>query len=165
MRWATRQPRAVSHVKTAEDKPNGLSLAQAIAASSPVIRQLRKAGVKSIPGARNLNQLLMTLRRTGGIDYLTRFILNASNSFNGFDDLGHFLLTQIQITNCVDYVTRPAVGCDGRWVGPGTSSALDLGAIDKKDVADGVDERALERSDAAANGTKDLVNFLIGSGN
>ena len=97
-----------------------------LAASSPVIRQLRKAGVKSIPGARNLNQLLMTLRRTGGIDYLTKFILNASNSFNGFDDLGHFLLTQIQITNCVDYVTSPAVGCDGRWVDPGTNSALDL---------------------------------------
>jgi phospholipid/cholesterol/gamma-HCH transport system substrate-binding protein len=136
-----------------------------LAASSPVIRQLRKAGVKSIPGARNLNQLLMTLRRTGGIDDLTKFILNASNSFNGFDDLGHFLLTQIQITNCVDYVTSPAVGCDGRWVGPGTSSALDLNGIDKKDVANGVDERALERSDAAASGTKDLLNFLIGSGN
>jgi len=136
-----------------------------LAASSPVIRQLRKAGVKSIPGARNLNQLLMTLRRTRGIDDLTKFILNASNSFNGFDDLGHFLLTQIQITNCVDYVTSPAVGCDGRWVGPGTSSALDLNGIDKKDVANGVDERALERSDAAASGTKDLLNFLIGSGN
>jgi hypothetical protein len=129
-----------------------------------VIRQLRKAGVKSIPGARNLNQLLMTLRKTGGIDYLTKFILNASNSFNGFDDLGHFLLTQIQITNCVDYVTRPSTGCNGSW-GTVTQSAQDLGSIDPKDLKKGVDERALERSDAAANGTKDLLNFLIGSGN
>ena len=50
---------------------------------------------------------------------------------------------------------------------PGTSSALDLnGGVDKpRDVANGVDERALERSDAAASGTKDLLNFLIGSGN
>ena len=68
-----------------------------------MIRQLRKAGEKSIPGARNLNQLLMTLRRTGGIDYLTKFILNASNALNGFDDFGHFLLAQLQITNCVEY--------------------------------------------------------------
>ena len=129
-----------------------------------MIRQLRKAGEKSIPGARNLNQLLMTLRRTGGIDYLTKFVLNASNSFNGFDGLGHFLLTQIQITNCVDYVTTPAVGCDGRWVQSGPTSALDLSRVDEKDIAEGVDERALERSDATANGTKDLLNFLMGSG-
>ena len=47
-----------------------------LAASSPVIRQLRKVGEKSIPGASNLNQLLMTLRKTGGIDCLTNFILN-----------------------------------------------------------------------------------------
>ena len=35
-----------------------------------MIRELRKAGVKAIPGARNLNPLLSTLRRTGGNDHL-----------------------------------------------------------------------------------------------
>ena len=58
------------------------------------------------PAPRNLDQLLMTLRRTGGFDAPDRLHLNASNSFNGFDQLGHFLLAQLQITNCVDYGDR-----------------------------------------------------------
>ncbi|MEZ5074288.1 MAG: MlaD family protein [Solirubrobacterales bacterium] len=135
-----------------------------LAASAPVVRQLRKAAKKSIPGARSLNQLLMTLRRTGGIDYLAKFGLNLSNSFNGFDDLGHFLLTQVQITNCVDFVTKPGSGCVANWAHAGAQSAVDLNGLGAKDVSKGIDARALERADAAAAGDKDLLNFLIGDG-
>ncbi|MCB0875476.1 MAG: MCE family protein [Solirubrobacterales bacterium] len=152
-----------------------------LAASSPVIRQLRRAGEKSIPGARNLNQLLMTLRRTGGIDYLTQFILNGSNAINGFDDFGHFLLTQIQITNCVDYSTVSTTGCSGKW-GTVSASAPDLSEVTPEDARKGVDETILGETDSDQSGsvggvssadtpggdsaaaTKDLLNFLIGSG-
>ena len=46
-----------------------------------------------------------------------KFILNSSNIFNGFDQFGHYLRAQLQITNCVEFVVgpgRPAVtrtGC------------------------------------------------------
>lgn len=94
-----------------------------LAASSPVVRQLRKLAEKSIPGAKNLNKLLSTLRRTGGIDYLMSFALNLSNVFNGFDDFGHYLRAQIQITNCLDYVPAPVTGCSAKWFDSSTSSA------------------------------------------
>ena len=131
----------------------------------------------------------MTLRRTGGIDYLTKFILNASNTFNGFDQFGHFLLAQLQITNCVEYDVTPVTGCDARWFDdsagnqsaalpkkapqadpvdpslgldmPDTPEAPTLGSApqDQADSGDGAAAAA-----EAAKGTKDLLNFLIGSG-
>ena len=62
-----------------------------------MIRQLRKAGEKSIPGAKNLNQLLMTLRRDRRAStHLTKFILNSVELFNGFDHFGHYLRTQLR---------------------------------------------------------------------
>jgi phospholipid/cholesterol/gamma-HCH transport system substrate-binding protein len=156
-----------------------------LAASSPVIRQLRKAGEKSIPGARNLNQLLMTLRRTGGIDYLTKFILNASNSLNGFDDTGHFLLAQLQISNCVEYDIVPVTGCDANWFDQNTSAASSAKLYDVPDkpkksglpvpeVAGAGELSAPSETGGqptgdtttadTGKGTKDLLNFLIGSG-
>ena len=36
-----------------------------------------------------------------------KFILNSSNIFNGFDQFGHYLLAQLQITNCVEFVVGP----------------------------------------------------------
>jgi len=152
-----------------------------LAASSPVVRQLRKAGEKAIPGARNLNQLLMTLRRTGGIDYLMSFILNASNTFNNFDQFGHFLFAQLQITNCIEYDVAPVTGCDARWFderagesAPATAALqpdLDAapgggGSTGKAGAADrpGQDEGGATTTADEARGAKDLLNFLTGSG-
>ena len=72
-------------------------------ASEPVIRQLKKLGEATIPGATNLKRLLATFRKTGGIDSLMATVLNTSNVFNGFDDYGHYLRTQLQI--CLLYTS------------------------------------------------------------
>jgi len=132
-----------------------------LAASSPVVRQLRKAGEKSIPGARNLNQLLMTLRRTGGTDYLMNFILNASNTFNNYDQFGHFLFAQLQITNCVDYDIVPTTGCNANWFDD--SSQTTAPAPSAAPEAAPVDPSLEAGASEAARGTKDLLNFLVGS--
>ncbi len=94
-----------------------------LAASSPVIRQLRKLGKTSLPGSRNLRAVLSTLRRTGGIDFLMKALLNNSNVFNGFDEFGHYLRAQIQITNCVDYVVVRLTGCSANWTGSSSAAA------------------------------------------
>jgi ABC-type transporter Mla subunit MlaD len=94
-----------------------------LAASAPVIRQLRKVAEASLPGAKNLRALLSTLRRTGGLDYLMNFILNSSNIFNGFDNFGHYLRGQLQITNCVEFVAAPVTGCDAHWFDDSSTSA------------------------------------------
>ena len=156
-----------------------------LAASSPVIRQLRKVGEKSIPGARNLNQLLMTLRKTGGIDYLMNFILNSSNTFNGFDDFGHYLRAQLQITNCVDYSDIVVTGCQANWsqLVPSAADAASIydvpddaagdtaapdGSVDPGAVPGAASQRGGKVSDGGATasptGTKDLLEFLMGDG-
>ncbi|MCB0876963.1 MAG: hypothetical protein KDB46_12290, partial [Solirubrobacterales bacterium] len=127
------------------------------------------------------------------IDYLTKFILNASNSLNGFDQFGHFLLAQLQINNCVEYVTAPVTGCDTRWFDDRTTQAAPTKAPEADPVdpalgldlpdpsepsaplapgdsssANGTDAGGESGGDAttaqSGKGTKDLLNFLIGSG-
>ena len=92
--------------------------------SRPVIRRLGELANASLPGSRSLDKTLKTLRKTGGIDYLMDFLINTSNVFNGFDEFGHYLRGQIQITNCVEYVIAPTTGCGANWAGAETSAAF-----------------------------------------
>lgn len=94
-----------------------------LAASSPVINDLHTLADATTPGAVELNKVLKTFRKTNGITDLMKLFLYTSNVFNGFDQFGHYLRAQIQITNCVDYVTAPTTGCDAGFVAPTESSA------------------------------------------
>ena len=94
-----------------------------LAASDDVIRALGKLGKKSTPGNKELDKVLTTFRKTNGIKYLMQFILNTSNVFNGFDQYGHYLRGQLQITNCVEYEIDFTTGCNAGWVAPGKTSA------------------------------------------
>ena len=100
-----------------------------LAASEPVIRDLRILGEATTPGMKALKRLLGTFRKTGGIDELMAFVLNTSNVFNGFDDYGHYLRTQLQITNCVEFVLgprpgAPSSGCEANWADSLTAAAF-----------------------------------------
>ena len=157
-----------------------------LAASAPVIRDLRRLAVAGIPPARSLRKLFGSLRETGGIDALMRFLLNTSNVFNGFDDFGHYLRAQIQITNCVEYVTSGSSDCSANF-GSSTFSAPgappspeSFGAVLPEGLAPETDEEAEVQIDpqegsASAeeeppafdqvqNGTDDLLEFLVGDG-
>jgi len=126
--------------------PALLSLGQAaeasgpdLAASDPVVRQLRVLGDATTPAAKDLQALLKTFRKTRGIDYLMQFILNTSNVFNGFDEYGHYLRTQLQITNCVEFVIAPSTGCGANWVeslSPAASSGP--APLPTQDTIDGI---------------------------
>jgi len=163
-----------------------------LAGSSPVVKQLRRVGEKSIPAAKNLNQLLMTLRKTKGTKHLMDFLLNSSNVFNGFDQFGHYLRGQLQITNCVEFVSVSSTGCNANWKDPSASSApspdeqrrtlgklLDGYVLDEngrivpKDSVDEPEEGEATVPDPegrtattaeSGKGTKDLLEFLVGEG-
>ncbi len=95
-----------------------------LAASAPLVRDLRKLGEANSPSSKNLNRLLKTLRQTGGTDLLYQTILNLSGTVSGFDDFGHFQRSAIQINNCVDLVASGVTGCGSKWTGANSSSAL-----------------------------------------
>lgn len=142
-----------------------------LAAADPVIRDLRTLGEATTPGARSLRELLSTFRRTKGIDYLMSFVLNTSNVFNGFDQYGHYLRAQLQITNCVEYVLKPVTGCDANWadlsvLGAPAPTRETLAGEGLPGVTDGdwnadgkVDETdaAIAGTDVAGSGTDDAA--------
>ena len=88
----------------------------------------------------------MTLRKTGGIDALTEFVLNGSNALNTFDSFGHFVLANVQITNCVNYSITPTTGCSSNWFTDTSSSAAQARAAASK----ARDDRILNAKDPAA---------------
>lgn len=102
-----------------------------LAASAPVVNDLGALGQANTPVGKNLDDLLKTLRKTGGTDLLYKTILNFGNTVNGYDDFGHYVRGSIQINNCVDLIAggaggpgQPETGCSSKWTGATSSAAI-----------------------------------------
>ncbi len=146
-----------------------------LAASDSVITDLRKLGLTGTAPSRSLKKLFGSLRKTKGIDYLMSFILNSSNVFNGFDDYGHYLRAQLQITNCVEYVTTVKTGCAANFsqvlssaVASAAPTPESFGAKAPSDGTFGTARSGRATTggtgSASTKGTKDLLQFLVGDG-
>jgi phospholipid/cholesterol/gamma-HCH transport system substrate-binding protein len=113
-----------------------------LVASRGLINDLGKLGKANASGARALEKLLVTLRKTGGRDDFYTTILGLSNSFNGYDSYGHFLRTVIQLNNCADVTIgtptpgQPTSGCGSKWVPDTTSSLSGQAAINANPTID-----------------------------
>jgi len=86
----------------------------ALAASDPVIRQVRGLAESAKPATQNLAKFLTSFRETDGYQTLMELIYNSAGSVNAFDDFGHFLRALLPVNNCVDYeiVPEPTCGAD-----------------------------------------------------
>jgi phospholipid/cholesterol/gamma-HCH transport system substrate-binding protein len=157
-----------------------------LAASAPVVRDLGALGQANTPVGKNLNDLLKTLRKTGGTDLLYKLVLHFGNTVNGYDDFGHFIRGSIQINNCVDLVASPATGCGAKWTGAVSSADLAAANPTSPDeiVASPLSElldarkatrqaRQAARDEESAGGklrggsqraASDLLDFLTGDG-
>lgn len=105
-----------------------------IRASDPVIEDIRDLAEASARPAGNLERLLRSLRETGGYDDLMTFVFNLSGSVNGLDEYGHFIRTQLLVTNCTDYVITPLAGCSSNFI-PGARASAARAAL--RDQASG----------------------------
>ena len=81
-------------------------------ASDPVIVALRDQAANTKPAAENLASFLDTFAKTNGFQYLMDFIYYSSASINNFDQFGHMLRANLQITPCLDYAPAPFPGCE-----------------------------------------------------
>jgi ABC-type transporter Mla subunit MlaD len=93
-----------------------------IVQSDPILRKTRDLARKAAPGATSLASLLRSLRKTGGFKRLMSFLYNSVGSINGFDQYGHFLRAQLQITACTTLLALPFVSCAAKWGTSQTSS-------------------------------------------
>jgi len=95
---------------------------RAIVQSDPILRKTRDLAQKAAPGAKSLASLLRSLKKTGGYKKLTSFLYNSVGSVNGFDQFGHFLRAQLQVTSCTKLNPVPFISCAAGWGASQSSS-------------------------------------------
>lgn len=99
------------------------------AKADPVIRKARDLSKSGVVPTRELADLLVNIKQTGGWDGLTRLIYNTTATINGFDQYGHFGRNRVSLSTCLEYIISPNgfSSCVARFNGPnrfeGASSA------------------------------------------
>jgi ABC-type transporter Mla subunit MlaD len=95
-----------------------------LVASDPVLRQIRGLAQSGEAPTRDLAQLLSTLRRTDGFEYLLETIFGLGGTVNTFDSYGHFLRALIPTNTCFDYTAILQPGCGANYTGPAAPVAF-----------------------------------------
>jgi ABC-type transporter Mla subunit MlaD len=97
----------------------------ALLATIPLDRRLARLGRATAPSATLLARLLVSLKKTGGIQDLMGLLINGAGATNGFDADGHYIRTDSLFGACTPYAVTPGFGCSANFL---ASAAADLGA-------------------------------------
>jgi ABC-type transporter Mla subunit MlaD len=82
-----------------------------LAASDPVVRQLRALGKAGAPATNNLRRFLGSFDKARGFTSLLRTIFGVGGAVNSFDSYGHLLRALVPLQNCFDYTSIAQSGC------------------------------------------------------
>jgi phospholipid/cholesterol/gamma-HCH transport system substrate-binding protein len=85
--------------------------------SVPTLRNARELAQSAAPGGRRLANLLANLRQTGFHKQFMNFLFNTTGGINGYDQYGHFLRAQLQVTPCTTLATVSLQSCTAHWGG------------------------------------------------
>lgn len=94
--------------------------------ADPLLVDLVSLATGSVPIGRDLSALLGTFSDTNGFQALADFIFNGTGVINGFDSLGHFARSNVQVSNCINIEAIVVQGCEaffGATVGAASASA------------------------------------------
>ncbi|MFL5908140.1 MAG: MlaD family protein [Solirubrobacterales bacterium] len=91
-----------------------------LVASDGLLSDLAATGQAAVPVGNNLSSLLDTFTKTGGFQNLADFIYYTSGATNGFDSFGHFLRTNVLVTNCITVSSVILQGCEGFFQNTGS---------------------------------------------
>lgn len=84
--------------------------------TEPLLEDLRDFGVDADPVSKNLDLLLTSFDKTGGIERLMDYIFFQVTAINGFDSLSHYLRAGlIAAASCTRYATQVAFGCESTF--------------------------------------------------
>jgi phospholipid/cholesterol/gamma-HCH transport system substrate-binding protein len=115
--FATNAIPALTTLGTAAQS-SGPKLVQA----DPVLSDLATSANAGIPVGTNFGSLLDTFQKTNGFQYLTKFIYNTVGSSNGFDQFGHFLRSNLQLSSCVEIAPAVQSGCEATFKTPAATT-------------------------------------------
>jgi ABC-type transporter Mla subunit MlaD len=84
--------------------------------AEPLFEDLTDFAVDAAPVSKNLDALLTSFDKTGGIERLMDYIFFQVTAINGFDSLSHYLRAGlIASTSCSFYATEVAFGCESTF--------------------------------------------------
>ncbi len=99
----------------------------ALVATLPLAQRLGRLGSAAVPSAALLDRLTASIQKTGGIQQLMNLLFAGAVAGNGFNSLGHYVRAEPLVSDCTDYVTRPAPGCSANFAS-GSASASSASA-------------------------------------
>jgi phospholipid/cholesterol/gamma-HCH transport system substrate-binding protein len=134
----------------------------ALVATLPLAQRLKKLGSTAVPSAALLDRLTASIQKTGGIQQLMNLLFNGAVAGNGFNSLGHYVRAEPLVSDCTDYVTRPAPGCSSNFSAASASaSAADAQPPDQL-VTKAV--RKARPDSKPSTVLQGLMTYLTGSG-
>ncbi len=95
----------------------------ALIAAKPVNDDLGRLTTEARPLAKNLSELLISFRETGGIERLLDYLFYQAAALNGYDSFGHYLRAGLIVNTCTTYAVEPQPGCSSKWVQQDSRSA------------------------------------------
>jgi ABC-type transporter Mla subunit MlaD len=87
----------------------------ALVATLPLAQRLGRLGSAAVPTAALLDRLTASIQKTGGIEQLMNLLFAGAVAGNGFNSLSHYVRAEPLVSDCTDYVTRPAPGCSSNF--------------------------------------------------
>jgi phospholipid/cholesterol/gamma-HCH transport system substrate-binding protein len=91
---------------------------EALTKSQPFFETLEDFTISGKPLTKDLRDLLVSLRDSGGIESLLNFSYYLSGASNGYDGLGHyFRVGLLAKTECLIYATEANAGCNANFYG------------------------------------------------
>ena len=104
----------------------------ALARSRPLVRDLSRFAEDAGPVAKNLDDLTLSLDRTGGFDRFLDYLFFQMTAINGFDGISHYLRAGLITNLCSSYAIEPTSGCNANF---GTTRVVRPGGSAKRDPA------------------------------
>jgi phospholipid/cholesterol/gamma-HCH transport system substrate-binding protein len=101
----------------------------ALVSALPIARQLSTLAAGARPVIKNLRLLLTSLQAHKGIERFLELLYNQTLSFNGFDEVGHYLRNNLIVTICSGYSITPTVGCSANFQGASSSAASSRASV------------------------------------
>jgi ABC-type transporter Mla subunit MlaD len=139
----------------------------ALLATQPLADRLKSLGDAGAPTSANLQKLLTSLDRTGGIEQLMRLLFNGAIAGNGYNSLSHYVRDEALTSSCTNYATSAVPGCASTFASANAASASASNAKRQASRPDRVVARAVQ-SASEQSGTKasmsGLLSFLMGKG-
>jgi ABC-type transporter Mla subunit MlaD len=87
----------------------------ALVGAKPLVDQLARFTTEARSVVRNLRLFLTDLDEHKGIERFLELLFHQTLSFNGFDEVGHYLRNNLIVTICSGYAITPTVGCSANF--------------------------------------------------